>query len=302
MTVIGPTDFSALFGLNTLKIHQRALDTTLERLATGKRINRASDDPAGTVLLSTTAARQQAVEAQINGLEFTRLLNDTASSAYSQVSDGLIRLQGILTQAANAGAQTPEEREALQQEADAILDSIDFTAENTVFNGKRLLNGEGVLIGTTVDVRQNAHTSALGAVTLSIPTGEFTVDHTAETLDDALVPEFESIDFSLADLRTGGRLNLIDGDLQTAQSVFDLAFKSINRAAGNTDDTGLAAQISVLSNELEALAKLQSEVGDTDFAKETSELARRQVLTQAATQVILINREQSASTALGLLG
>jgi len=302
MAIVGPTDFSALFGLNTLRIQQRALETTLERLATGKRINRASDDPAGTVLLSTTAARQQAVEAQINRLEYTQLLNDTSSDAYSQVADSLIQLQGVLTQAANTGGLSDGEREALQIEADGILDGIDFLAQSTTFNGVRILNGEGVLNGTTVDTQLNASTESLGSAMLAFLLDTFSVDPSAPTLDDALVQDFETVDVSLADLRTGGRLSLLDGDLENAQTVLDIAISSVSKAAANPDGIGISAQISVLRNELQSLAKIQSDVGDTDFAKETSELVRRQVLAQAATQAILIGRDQTARTTLGLLG
>lgn len=297
VTTIASPNLSALFGLRTLEIQQRAVEQSLERLATGRRINRASDDPAGSVLLTASGARKQAVLGQIAGLEQQQLLEETATSGYTQVADALIRLQDLLTTASNTGAVTEEEREALQLEADAILDSIDTIATGTTFKGRQLLAGEGVLLGSTVETRLDARTTELGATRAAIPNGEQVKGPKGELIDD-----FEVIELALDAFRTGGRLNIVDGDLALGQDVLDKALDDVTKAAGNFGAKGLSARLKLLQSELESLSKIESSVGDTDFARETSELARSQVLAQAAAQTILINRDANAKTTLGLLG
>jgi flagellin len=297
VTSIASPNLSSLFGLRTLEIQQRAVEQSLERLATGRRVNRASDDPAGSVLLTASAARKQAVLGQIAGLEQQQLLEETASAGYAQIADALIRLQDLVTTASNTGAVTEEQREALQLEADGILDAIDDIATGTTFKGRQLLAGQGVLIGSTVETRLDARTTQLGATRAAILKGEQVKGPEGEPVDD-----FELIEISLDSFRTGGRLNLLDGDLSLGQDVLDNALNAVSKAAGNVEAKGLDARLKLLQGELESLAEIDSSVGDTDFARETSELARSQVLARAAAQTILINRDQNAKATLGLLG
>jgi len=323
MPSVPSLNFGSLFGLRTLNIQQRAVNQSLERLATGRRINRASDDPTGTVLLTATEARKQSIQSQIKSLEFESLLNATTSDAYGQVADGLIRLNELVVQAANVGAASPDEREALQVEADAIIQSIDFIATNTTFNGKRILNGQGVLNGTSFEVSASASIDALGRTVFEVESagpqassGASKANEQATTPDNAQslttladVPAAASpiasiltAAYSLRDIITGGALNLVDGDVEGAQTVVKIALTTVLRASGNYDELGIQAELSLLHKEFESISKITSTVGDTDFARETSELVRSQVLAEAATQAILINRDIFASTTLGLLG
>jgi flagellin len=130
-----------------LGITQRALNTTLERLATGKRINRASDDPAGLLLSSKET---KSIVAWNQGAENMRLgldMLNTADSFTTVILDDLQRLNELANASKN-GLISDEERALLDLEFQQILPEIDRLGENTQFLGRTLLGG-----GVSVEVQ-----------------------------------------------------------------------------------------------------------------------------------------------------
>jgi flagellin len=130
-----------------LGITQRALNTTLERLATGKRINRASDDPAGLLLSSKET---KSIVAWNQGAENMRLgldMLNTADSFTTIILEDLQRLNELANAAKN-GLISDEERALLDLEFQQIIPEIDRLGENTQFLGRTLLGG-----GVSVEVQ-----------------------------------------------------------------------------------------------------------------------------------------------------
>lgn len=154
------TNIAALQAIRHLQGNYADLSVRLERLATGLRINRGRDDPAGLIaserLRLETRAIQQAIE---NSTRASNVIT-TTEGALSEVNALLLDLQALVVEAANKGAMTPEEINANQLQIDSILASIDRVSNNTAFAGKKLLDGSQGYILSALP------TTAMGAVSV----------------------------------------------------------------------------------------------------------------------------------------
>lgn len=135
------TNISSLQAMHRLATNQSDLNTRLQRLSSGLKINSGKDAPAGLIasetMRSEIAGINQAVD---NSTRAGNVLN-TAEGALSEVSNLLLEVQGLTNQAANAGALSPQEISANQLQVDAILNSVNRISNTTQFNGVKLLNG-----------------------------------------------------------------------------------------------------------------------------------------------------------------
>lgn len=262
-----------LFTRHALARSQAALNTALERLATGSKINRASDDPAGVIISERLEAQTKAVGKTIERLEIDNARLAAKDGAYSVLSDMAIELEGLTVAAANDGALSSAEREALQIEADSILQGMQHIANTSHFVGEKLIN---------IDV------NGLGALS---------------TLVDDGSGGQETLTQSIADLTTGGSLNLVDGDMEMAQRVVAKAVSSLATRRGSIGNQMLENESRIRTSlaELEGTSSALSEIRDTDYYAEISNLTRAQIMEQAGIRAIMIG-QQNRQNVLTLLG
>lgn len=290
-------NLAELVGMRQLAVHQAAQNKALERLSTGKRINRGADDPSGVIAANNLSAQAAAIAKTISGLEQQTYKLGAMEGAFSVIEDLTLELESVVLQAANGDALSEVEREGLQLEADGILEAIDHIFQTSTFKGEALFVGWSVA----------GLASAQGGSGSAATEGE-----SAEGAKGAGAPEPpgpEAADaprfYSLLELRSGGALNLVDGNLGLAQDVAIQARKRITdqRAAiGTQISRVIEPQIDSLRLELEGTLDARSRIEDADFAHEVSEYVRSQVLAQAATFVIQRSRDNAANAVLGLLG
>lgn len=133
----------ALRAVHQLRTNNNDLNVRLERLATGLRINRGADDPAGLIASEGLRAEIRTIEQAIDNSVRASNVVSTAEGALTEVSALLLQLQDLLVSSANDGGLTEGEVTANQLEIDSILDSIDRIANTTTFAGKKLLDGSG---------------------------------------------------------------------------------------------------------------------------------------------------------------
>jgi flagellin len=135
------TNVASLTAQVSLAQSQASLNTSLQRLSTGLRINSGADDPAGLIasegLKSEIAGINQAIN---NSTQATNVIS-TADAALGQVSDLLLDIKGLLVQSANSGALTPDQLAANQLQIDSAVQSITRISNTTTFAGLNLLNG-----------------------------------------------------------------------------------------------------------------------------------------------------------------
>jgi flagellin len=135
------TNVSSLIAQRVLRRNNDELNTSLERLSTGLKINSGRDNPAGLIasenLRSEKAGIQQAIE---NAGRASNIIG-TAEGGLSEVSTLLTELQNLVSQTANSGGLSEEEKQANQLQVDSILSTINRIAQSTAFQGTKLLNG-----------------------------------------------------------------------------------------------------------------------------------------------------------------
>lgn len=273
MALFVNTNASSLNAQRQLLNSGNALDTAFKRLSSGFRINSAADDAAGLQISNRLTS-------QINGLDQGgRNANDgislaqVAEGAMDEITNSLQRMRTLAVQAQN-GTLTDDDRTALDEEVTALKAEIDRISGDTEFGGKKLLDGSltdnsflvGSKAGQTIDVN-------IGA---SFGTGGLSIDTlSVGTFDDA-----------------SDALDLIDDAIQTVDS---------QRAELGAVQNRFQATIRNLANISENVSSARARIRDTDFAKETAELTRSQILQQTSTTV-LAQANQRPQAALSLLG
>lgn len=135
------TNVPSLIAQRNLGLNNVKLDTALERLSTGLRINRGKDDPAGLIASESLRSDIRGIGAAISNAERADQVVNIAEGGLQEISNLLTEVQGLITQAANDAGLSREEREANQLQIDSILQTIDRVAGATSFQGIRLLNG-----------------------------------------------------------------------------------------------------------------------------------------------------------------
>jgi len=135
------TNVTAMTSTRILNQNNSSLNVSLERLSTGLKINRGSDDPAGLIASENLAKQIKGTETGIKNAERASTIIATADGALGEISQMLTELQGLLGEVANKGGMSQEEIEANQLQADSILNTIDRIANSTEFEGIKLLNG-----------------------------------------------------------------------------------------------------------------------------------------------------------------
>jgi len=135
------TNTSALIATHYLDRNQANLQTTLQRLATGYRINSGKDDPAGLMASEFLRSQIASTNAAIGNAQRADQVLATAEGALSKVSDLLINLQSLVTQSANTAGLSADAIDANQVQADSIIQTIDRIAGATSFAGTTLLDG-----------------------------------------------------------------------------------------------------------------------------------------------------------------
>ncbi len=255
---------TTLFAQRQLARHTRRAELALERLASGRRINRAADGPAELAIAEGLRARARSV-AQARRNSFDGLsMAQVGEGALAETSGLLIRIRELAVQSAN-GTLGDAERASLGREAESLLEEVDRIAATTRFAGRRLLDG---------------------TATLSIVTGA--------DADDVL--DLPSVDATRSALGLDGvDLGL---DASAAASAFDELDRAIEQVAAERGRLGtsmnvLESRIRQSLNEEENLRAAESRIVDTDFAEETAALAQAQLLQQTTIAVLAQERIQS---------
>jgi len=274
------TNIMALNAYRQLSINQNAMARAMERLASGYRINRAGDDPAGLAISEKMRAQIKGLEmAEKNALDGISLVQ-TAEGAMTEVHAMLNRMTELATQASN-GIYDDDDREKLNAEFQQLKSEIDRISKATNFNGKNLLDG-------TLAKRSD------GSGGLKLQIG-----------DDAA--SYNILGVNVNDMSSKG-LSLKDIDISTqkgAQSAVDAIKNSINtvssqRASLGATQNRLEHTINSLGVSIENIMAAESRIRDTDMAKEMMEYTRASILTQSS-QAMLAQANMIPQGMLSLL-
>ncbi|MEM9111066.1 MAG: flagellin [Planctomycetota bacterium] len=135
------TNVQSLIGQRVLGQNNNTLNTSLERLSTGLRINRGKDDPAGLIASENLRSEKAAISAAIGNAERADQVVNIAEGGLQEINSLLIEVQSLVGQSANEAGLSDDEKKANQLQIDSILQTIDRIAASTSFQGTKLLNG-----------------------------------------------------------------------------------------------------------------------------------------------------------------
>jgi len=268
MSVIN-TNVSALYSQNAMKTNARAMSTAMEQLSTGTRVNSAKDDAAGLAI-------GQNMTSQIRGLNMAvRNLNDginmmqTAEGAMVEQSNMLQRMRELAVQAMN-GTYSSTQRGYLDLEFQELASQIDDIASDTMWNDQTLLNADsantsgvftfqaGNTSGTTISVKIG--NMGIGSAGLDISGLSIGTSSGATTALTAISDALEEINLQRATIGAG-----------------------INRMEYAVDN---------LANISSNATQSRSTIMDTDYATATTQLAKTQIIQQAATAMLAQANQQ----------
>ncbi|MEZ8166142.1 MULTISPECIES: flagellin [Vibrio] len=377
MAITVNTNVSALVAQRNLSNANNMLNQSLERLASGSRINSAKDDAAGLQISNRLEAQMSGIDVAVRNANDGISIMQTAEGAMNETTNIMQRMRDLSLQATN-GSNSQSERTAIQEEVTALNDELNRIAETTSFGGKKLLNGsfgsssfqiggssgEAVQIGLknmrTDDINMGGFSYvANGMASDSWEVKSNQTDMTMAFTDRFGQPQEININAKAGDdieeLATyiNGQTDLVsasvndEGQLQIYMSGEDTAgtisfsgslASELSMSAGyyesvddiNVTDVGGAQRaVSILDTAMKYVDSHRSELGamqnrfdhainnlenvhenlgasnsrikDTDYAKETTQMLKQQILQQVST-TILAQAKQAPNLALTLLG
>ncbi|MNZ54493.1 Flagellin [compost metagenome] len=303
------TNTSSLNAQRNLMNTTKSLDTSYTRLASGLRINSAKDDAAGLQISNRLTS-------QVNGLDQgNRNANDgisvaqTAEGAMDEVTSMLQRMRTLAQQSSN-GSNNKDDRDALQSEYKQLTTEINRIAGDTTFGGQKLLDGNykgsfqvGADAGQTISFKMTtAFTmSGIASATKGSATIATATNSAASTTADAWVVTAATTAVSwstISDISgsTDSNAQLAFANLDKMIQVVDSKRAELGAVQNRFDST-----IRNQSNISENLSAARSRIRDADFATETANMTKQNILQQAASS-ILAQANQRPQSALSLLG
>ncbi len=254
------TNVASLNAQRNLTSSQGSLGTTLQRLSSGLRVNSAKDDAAGLAIAERMNSQVRGMNVAIRNSSDAISLSQTAEGALGMIGDSLQRMRDLAVQSAN-GTNTSGDRASLQLEFKQLQEEITRLADQTKFNGEKVLAGTtfkfqvGANSGETISVSATAvNSSNIGSAAAS----GVAIDGSASTNAESAI---SSIDNAIAEVVK-------------------------QRATFGAAQTRFESVVSNLQVASENQAAARGRIMDADFATETANLSRTQILQQAGTAML----------------
>jgi flagellin len=260
MSIIN-TNVSSLIAQNSLAQNNAALNTSLQRLSTGLRINSGADDPAGLIASENLQDQQVGLQTAISNANRAGNIIGTAEGGLNEVSNLLTQLQGLIGQAANTGGLSADETAADQLQVDSILSTINRIAGSTTFEGNQLLNGN--LAYTTSSVSSS--------------------DVTDLSVNAALVPDGSKIAVAVQVISSGKTAKItytggtVTGSTLTLQVAGNQGTQQLSFASGST-----VSAIATAINGVKASTGLSAQVSGSDLRINSTQYGSAQFVSVSA--------------------
>ena len=256
-----------LFSLNaqrSLAGSQASLQTSMQRLSSGLRINSAADDAAGLAISQRMNAQVRGMNVAIRNANDGISLAQTADGALSSVSDSLQRMRELAVQSRNS-TNSDSDKESLNLEFGQLSSEIGRVLAGTTFNGKAILGGNAGTL--TFQVGANVTTND----SIDITTSDLTADAAITTVTSASI---------------GSAANATA--IATVITNIDAAIDKVNsqRAVFGASQNRFNSVVSNLKTSVENQSAAASRITDADFAAETANMSRAQILQQAGTAMV----------------
>lgn len=294
MSIVVNTNLAAMMAQKNLTTANTSLNTSIERLSTGLKINKAADDAAGLSIASSLNTKIRGSEVAQSNIQQGITLLQTAEGQLSSIADNISRIRDLAVQAAN-GINSSDAKTSIIKEVKARYKEITKTALGAEFNGLKLFDG-----------KKDTSNHGLSVDGLRLQVGSGDDDTTNSITVDKSV--FAAAYASSTALNLGANIGTVDTNFKTATAAAkfiktcDTALKDITtrRADIGAFQNRLQANYDTLNVSIENMSAAKSTIMDTDVAKESANLTKAQILQQVST-ALLAQANQTPGIALSLI-
>ena len=266
------TNLNSLNAQRNLGTSQSSLAMSMQRLSSGLRVNSAKDDAAGLAIAERMTAQVRGMSTSVRNANDGISMAQTAEGALGKVSDALQRMRELSVQAANA-TNSDSDKNSLDKEFGELAKEIQRVLGGTSFNGQHMLGADAKAFQFQV----GANTSSNDAIDIT----------TTNLTTDATVTAVAGTD------NTGAGRAVIDStataaSIKTVIDNIDLAISTVSdqRAVMGASQSRFDSVIANLQTSVENQTAARSRIMDTDFAAETANLSRSQILQQAGNAMV----------------
>lgn len=274
MSVIN-TNVKSMVAQNAMTVNNRTLGKSMEQLSTGKRINSASDDAAGLAISNRMTAQIKALDQSVRNANDGISMMQTAEGATKEITNMLQRMRELSVQASN-DSYSAGDRTAIAGEMTQLTSEVTRIASNTQWNGMSILSGGTAYSSMTFQVgTEGDATSAITVGFSAMSAGALTISALSVSTSVQAQASIELLDTAIT-------------AVDTFRSGLGARINRLTSAADNVANVALNTSAS------------RSQIEDTDYAKATTELAKTQIIQQAAS-AMLAQANQAPQSVLSLL-
>jgi flagellin len=279
------TNFASLSAQNSISNTQSKLSTSMTRLSTGFRVNSAMDDAAGLQIATRLKAQTSGMTVAMSNTQNSTSMLQTAEGAFSEVTNMLVRMKDLATQAADASSSA-DDKTAMQAEYNALGQELYNVMTNTTFGGSKLLGKGGAATDGTLSSSMTFQIGASSSEKMS-----FDVSTNLSSLNTAL----SGLSKNFSSAGSTGATELTS----TANSTIGLLSTAIDNVSTIRSALGAAAnRLDHVNNNLSNIATntkaATGRIMDTDFATESSNMTSSQMLLQAGTAMLKQSNSMSS--------
>jgi len=292
------TNMPSLNAQRNLTTSQGSLATSMQRLSSGLRVNSAKDDAAGLAIAERMSTQIRGMNVAIRNANDGISFAQTAEGSLSKIGDNLQRMRELAVQSRNA-TNSEGDRANLQKEFTQLQEEIDRTIKNSKFNGGSLFSSADTTLtfqvgaGTDPSDKITVSSAALGggiaasAGSVITAVADGVSDAELKTLMATLTTT-NTGNSTAAGISIGGSSAVLGTDIDNAIKVIDAALDQVNdkRAQFGAVQNRFEAVISNLQVSVENESAARGRIMDADFAAETANLSRAQILQQAGTAML----------------
>jgi len=277
------TNTAALSAQNSVSKTQQSLSTSMTRLSTGFRINSAMDDAAGLQIATRLKAQTSGMTVAMTNTQNSTSMLQTAEGAFGEVTNMLVRMKDLATQAADASSNA-KDKDALQAEYDALGLELYNVMNNTTFGGQKLLSGAGSTLNGTLTFQIGAGSNE--TMNLDVTAGMSALTTALST---------SSNHYSTAQAAVGTELTAANQASVAISRMEDLidkvgTIRSQLGASANRLDHINTNLMNITTNTKAATGRIM----DVDFATESSKMTASQMLLQAGTAMLKQSNSMSS--------
>jgi flagellin len=260
------TNLASIDAQRNLSASQSSLATSMQRLSSGLRINSAKDDAAGLAIAQRMNAQVKGMNVAIRNANDGISLAQTADGALAQVGDSLQRMRELAVQARNA-TNSSSDKDSLNKEFQQLQSEIQRVLGGTTFNGKSMLGADA----TKMDFQIGANTTSNDTVSIT----------TVNMTSDSKITAVTGTSATIGSAATSGAIGTVIDNI-------DKAIDDVNdtRATMGASESRFDSIIANLQSGVENQSAAESRIMDADFAAETANMSRAQVLQQAGTAMV----------------